>query len=242
MDDFKFIYNYNNFLSLVNEGLIHTYPLKTTTKLITRELNKLGINFFKIEVEESTSTIFLKLKSKFINNFKEIIRSISMCGYFPSTIDMYDKDNNFIESIVCTDYQNLSFDDWLVNLCNKVVGCEYILFIIESKFNEKVELPNKLYHITNIENVNKILKTGLIPKSKSKKAYHTDRIYLGYNILQTKGLSSQFDKGEYALLLVDTNNLDINIYDDPDFTKMGCYTYDNIPPENIKYLMSVKVN
>ena len=63
---------YNNFVDLIVDGLIHTYPIKTTVKLIKRDLNGIKAN---IDIEEETGTIFLKGYSDSINinNIKIII-------------------------------------------------------------------------------------------------------------------------------------------------------------------------
>lgn len=79
-------------------------------------------------------------------------------------------------------------------------------------------------------------KMGLIPKSKNKRANHHDRVYLGYNKNIVKNLAYQFKSGEYILLEIDTMGLDIILYDDPDFSKNGGYTYSNIHPKYIKII------
>ena len=88
----KHIYNYNNFVDLIVEGLIHTYPIKTTVKLIKRELNGIKSN---IDIEEETGTIFLKGYSDSFNkdNISQLIRVITLCGYFPSIFELYDEDD-----------------------------------------------------------------------------------------------------------------------------------------------------
>jgi hypothetical protein len=93
----RHIYNYNNFVDLIVEGLIHTYPIKTTIKLIKRELN--GIKS-KIDIEEETGTIFLKGYSNHFNkdNIIQLIRVITLCGYFPSIFELYDEDDNLLRS------------------------------------------------------------------------------------------------------------------------------------------------
>lgn len=54
--------------------------------------------------------------------------------------------------------------------------------MLESKFDEVLKhKPNTIYHVTNINNLNKIKKIGLVPKSKNKKSHHLDRIYLTTN-------------------------------------------------------------
>lgn len=57
---------------------------------------------------------------------------------------------------------------------------------------------------------------------------------MGLDKIVTKNLAYQFSEGEYILLKINTEGLNINIYDDPDFTGNGVYTYENIPRYNIE--------
>ena len=236
------IYKFENFISLLNDGLIHTYPILTTIKLITREFNTIGLSA-RIDKEDETNTIFIKGYSEsFIDkDITRLIRLISTCGYFPSVFEFYDKDDNFLESIIYKDPIN-TLDD--INSLTK--SSFFIQIIVESKFNKKVEPRDFLYHVAPFNKVSNILKIGLVPKSL-KKAHHLDRIYLGYDILITKNLSYQFDhKGQYGLMRIDMrkNKLGdrINLYEDPDFPGHGCYTHENISPDNIELILKFNTN
>jgi hypothetical protein len=230
----RYIYNWENFISLLNEGLIHTYPIKTVVKLITNELSRLKL-LVSIDTEISTNTIFVKGYSKTFYNkdIKHFISVISLCGYFPSTFKFYNKKDELIDKLI---YENID-DEFLKTLNEKILNSYFTQITIESKFNKIVNVPNKLYHVTLCKNTNRILKYGLISKNNNKRAYHIERIYFGYNKIITKNLAYQFDeKSKYILLEIDTIGLNIIFYDDPDFTNDGCYTYDNISPNRIKIL------
>ena len=247
----KHIYNYNNFVDLIVDGLIHTYPIKTTVKLIKRDLNGIKAN---IDIEEETGTIFLKGHSDSFNidNINQLIRVINLCVYFPSVFELYDKDDNLLKSfnykLTSNEKENEIF---LSSLDFEIKKSYFTQIIIESKFNKSVEkIPNKLYHVAPYVFRNKILLKGLSPKTLSKKAYHPGRIYLGFDILITKNLAYQFGhKGEYILFEIDTDKVGVNnlklkdyiqLYDDPDFPKNGCYTNENIPPGCIKEILKFK--
>ncbi len=62
-DKFNNIYNYTNFISLLNDGLISTYPIKTTIKLLKREIGYLKIQA-KIDSDIKTNTAqdFIRIK------------------------------------------------------------------------------------------------------------------------------------------------------------------------------------
>jgi RNA:NAD 2'-phosphotransferase (TPT1/KptA family) len=114
----------------------------------------------------------------------------------------------------------------------------------EAKFNLPLNVPAKLYHVTNSRYLDKILKIGLIPKSKNKRVHHPDRIYFGYTEIGCRNLILQFNKDasdnnkpiqKWSVLEIDTYSLDLTIYTDPDYYD-GCWTSDNIPPVKIKVL------
>ncbi|MCK9416047.1 hypothetical protein M0Q97_05240 [Candidatus Dojkabacteria bacterium] len=232
------IERFNEFYKQITEGLIKTYPIKTAIKVISRELS-LDLIEFNIDQEEQTNTIFLKIVSSDIkyNILLKIIRQINLCGYFISNYDFYNETDNHVNYLIHKEINN----EFLDILFNKIQNSFFTQITIESKFNIKVSIPELLYHVTLKSNKQKIKRIGLIPKSKNKKANHNDRIYFGYNPIIIKNLAYQFDDGDYILVEITTKNLNINIYDDPDFSKNGSYTYDNIPPDNIKIIDNFKV-
>lgn len=226
--------NYNDFQNQIKEGLIRTYPLKSTIKSLSRELSLKSVKH-GIDSEESTNTIFIKAISEDLSsdNIISILRSVNLCGYFISNYDFYDENDVNVGYLI----HNFSVDlNFMNELLTKINNSHYTQITIESKYNDKVNLPPYLFHVTSEKNKDKIEKFGLIPKSKNKRANHNDRIYLGYNPIVVKNLAYQFSTGEYILLKISTKELKINLYDDPDFTKNGSYTYDNIPPSNIQII------
>lgn len=246
---FNEIYKFKNFSKLLEEGLIHTYPIKTAVKIIKRELFPFDLKF-KVEVEEETDSIFIKGYSEsFVDvDILKIFRIISLCGYFPSTLQFYDIDDNLIDFIKYRELKNKKEEDSFISeVKSKNIKSYFIEIICEAKFNKRIyDVPKKLYHVTHFSDgkIDKILKNGLVPKSNSKRAFHTERIYMGFNLMATKNLAYQFDvKGVYILFEIDTQKIGSNklllkdylrIYEDPDYFKGGCYTYQNIPPNCIK--------
>ena len=193
-----------------------------------------------------TNTIILKGYSKeFINkDLSNLIGGINLCGYFPSTFEFYDENDSLIDIVIYKDidiYSKLGkkqSDEFFNNLNDKIEKSYFVQITIESKFNLKVIVPHKIYHVTKSVNLPSILKSGLIPKSNNEKAFHSERIYFGYNPVMVVNLADQFDeKCEYVLLEINTNfNNPVIFYDDPDFSTFACYTNNNIPPSNIKVL------
>ena len=127
-----------------------------------------------------------------------------------------------------------------------------------------------MYHITPISTVDKILKFGLSPKSKTyiagEKACHSDRVYLfnGFDrdaiskfAAQLGKQSSQYDKlkklllqtNDYALLKIDKRKVpNLKLYRDNNFKSkdpkkpIALYTYSNIPPNAIICVDKISVN
>jgi hypothetical protein len=101
MDDIK---KYNEFFDSIKEGLIKTYPLLTTIKLISRELLLSGYKF-SIDKDDTTDTIFIKLLSNGLTDkyLIKLLRSINLCGYFISNYDFYDKSDQRIGYLIHKD-------------------------------------------------------------------------------------------------------------------------------------------
>lgn len=95
---------------------------------------------------------------------------------------------------------------------------EFIIF--ESKKIDKYKLPEIIYHATPAENVDSILKTGLIPNMKDHVAdngeIHQDRIFLSiYNNPVQMNLPEDKINNNLKILKISTNGLnDSDFYPD----------------------------
>jgi hypothetical protein len=122
------------------------------------------------------------------------------------------------------------------NIKNELLKEKKISIVIEPKFDKKIDFDDEyLYHTTNRENLEKIMKFGLIPKSKNTRTFYPERIYLSPNkdaMLKIKDQLVSDKGGEYINLRIKKPK-NISLYTDPRF-KAGFYTYDNISPENIE--------
>ena len=140
------IEKFNEFFNDIKEGLIETYPIKTSVKLISRELS-LNKIIYNIDFDESTNTIFIKSISDNLNNYDiiSLFRSVNLCGYFISNYDFYDVNDNNIDYLIQKDPID---SDFIETLSEKIKNSYYTQITIESKYNSKVEIPNYLYHVT----------------------------------------------------------------------------------------------
>jgi hypothetical protein len=111
---------------------------------------------------EEDGEIFIEIQ---LPNFLEkYIPLITNLGYFIATLTI---DGN----------------EWIKEYNNKT---QPIAFILEPKYDYKVDIPSKLYHVSPIKFKDKILKIGLSPRFGSKISNHPERIYLSDSILECK--------------------------------------------------------
>jgi hypothetical protein len=86
-------------------------------------------------------------------NINQLIRVITLCGYFPSVFELYDKDDNLLKSFNYKLTKNkIENEIFLSNLEMELKESFYTQIIIESKFNKSIEkIPNKLYHVATYD-------------------------------------------------------------------------------------------
>lgn len=250
----KLIKYFNEYINLINEGLIKTHDPELVLNTTLHKLIDFDINGKLIK---SHGNFKISISVNYVNkltfeNFKLILdiitqNLVNFGGYFVSIIkatSIHNQVNNIKGDI----YQLLP------NI--KYYNC--LEFIFESKF-DKIEndIPEKLYHLTIKEYLDKILKNGLIPKSSSKLTSHSDRIYVCKTIEDCENLkiqmklhySMELDKMMYGLnkkdykkdtdmIIVEIDNSDDfikTLYVDPNY-KDGYFIVENIPPNKIKVL------
>jgi len=104
----------------------------------------------------------------FINNY----------GYFPSFVYL-ELNNGMKNSFKYKDnfFKNFDYEK-----------CKSIKLVCEKKFGDTIPV-NKLYHITPSPNLEKILKKGLILRSFNKITFTTNRIYFGFDPIETEKLA-----------------------------------------------------
>lgn len=119
-----------------------------------------------------------------------------------------------------------------------LISSDRISIMIEPNYDEKVKFEGEyLYHTTDSKNLDKIMKYGLIPKTKNTRSFYPERIYLSPNEEWMSSIRQELvgDKGgEYVNLRIE-NFKGLSLYKDLRF-KGGFFTYDNIPPKYIKII------
>lgn len=127
-----------------------------------------------------------------------------------------------------------------------------VVFELKPKFN--VERPHedfskKYYHVSPSKYETKILKVGLVPKSKEKISAHGDRIYVTVRLEDAIALAESFSviEKETQFTIFEVNmesakkaNNGIRLFIDPDLYS-GSYTLSNIPPQFLKVVKRISV-
>lgn len=241
----------------LNEGLIKTVPIEKAAQILSRWLESHEFKFRMESFPESNSAGLVRIslvfkapyipKSQYVsgNNpaspIKGLMQTINNLGWFVATYETSNKRGKFDLSSFLKD-----MDDY--------DGA--IRFNIEQKYDYELsrsKVGDKLYHITSPAAVDKILKIGLTPKTRSKMATHPDRIYLSNSISDLTAIADQMDsflRGNGTVILqIDTNKIPskAKFYRDPDFSNDprddgGFYTYTNIPPNAISVYKQLSVD
>lgn len=223
---------YENFVIMINEGLILTHELSKCKNIIEREAGNLN-HWFKIDFDFALNT-FVVIFDEILNGDKleYLFHEYNTLGFYLS----YYKVNNFLgmsKIFPWKDYE--SYKKMTKNKKN-------ISLFFESRFDQKLQyIPNKLYHVTNIENVPKIKRNGLSPSYFEKGDYRPDRIYFALNLkdaekIKRKNITNDTlnnKVNQYIIYEIDTKNIyDLVLYKDP--RSDGVYTYNHINPKFLK--------
>lgn len=211
---FQFGKSYNYYQKSLYEALNYSYDPNKFVKKLYDNNNVAYIQFGYDEYGEFPDQLYVYCYQEDLDNLKEI------CEFFGYYIATYYTEN----SKIC--------------------------YIIESKFgitemSEQIynDFNGICYHITDIKNLEKIKKIGLYTKSKSKKVFHPERIYLasGFNndtdaknILND--LANELYPNSHFIILkinLKKNNFKCKLMMDHAYMPYGIFTYENINPKCI---------
>jgi hypothetical protein len=226
---------FDEYLEKINEGLIKSYDIDFTIDKMKQNLNILNVPF---EVEKNpNNTIKLnlfKFNKILINEVFSLLNTTmtNLLGWFPSYM--------FLTTTSGINNQ-MNYDEKYLKR-----SCEYldkVSIIYESKFDEIVNLPKKLYHISIQEYENKILSIGICPRTKNKLSSHGDRIYVCEKLEDCIELipkmkfyfyNKQNTDTKWIIYEITTTGLNLKLYKDPNYMDKGFYLLGNVPPNNIK--------
>lgn len=216
--DHRKIWKYIKSFDNIKEGLIVSWSNDEFIKSLKQILKSNNIDKFDIYSDEEHLSIILNV-FKYENSLIDDIKSLlNRSGYY-SILKPIDSYKNSID-----------FD-----------------FEFGKKFNIESKKEDYLYHVTHPQFLSKIIKNGLIPKSKKLIENHPDRIYLTDNIkdavlfAESKyKTTNNPDYKNYVILRIKSSDIqDIKLYKDAlaiDGAKMF-YVLDNISPKFIEVLI-----
>ena len=205
----------------LKEGLIKTTNIGKTLNILEKKYSS------KFIFTKSKNSFYIKTFSTDINTLlNSIIKDADNLGWFPSFMETEEYTGKWNEKYFKEGEIKLRF---------------------EAKFDEEIveKIPEILYHITPTQNSYKILKIGLVPKSRSKASYHPDRVYLSKDLEDIENLGEMFYQKtgikDWSILKIETDFVPGNylrLYIDPNYTQ-GYYTLNNIPPQAIEKVKDI---
>lgn len=172
----------------------------------------------------------------------------SIQGEISADYDFTDHDRNNLN-----DY--LSKRGWMLSKLYKwrhprmVDQEEKWYFLLASNYGKQIDV-GKLYHVTRISNVAKILQNGLVPKGGHKhehwSGFYPPRVYLHTASSDAVRMATNFRerfKEKMAVLEIRLPK-NIKIYVDPEdpIDKLMAWTYSHIKPQNITQLVVIDKN
>lgn len=204
----------------LQEGLIKTTNIGKTLNILEKKYSS------KFIFTKSKNSFYIKTFHTDIINLNNIIKDANNLGWFPSFMETEDYTGKWNEKYFKKGEIKLRF---------------------EAKFDEEIveKIPEILYHITPTQNVDKILKIGLVPKSRSKASFHPERVYLGNSIKGIEKLGEMFYQKtgikNWTILKIKTDMVPgdyLKLYTDPNY-KQGYYILNNIPPQAIEKIKEI---
>lgn len=244
--------NIKTYDTFINESL-KSYDMRSAKKVIAAELERLVGKDFWITTDQDLSDrfgggydvdkmIIVELGTKTGNGkkiksvFNDVLAVFDKVGWFPANITVSygkwqapkgklgggsgDKSMGF---------KNVKYVEFPSNT-------RTISFTLDPVYDDIASTKGgDYYHVTKMENMDRILTHGLLPKSHSKRSYYPQRIYLATDIKSAEIILPELareDPGRYVMLQVHVPD-NIPIYKDTRYKHGGVYVLNPIAPENI---------
>lgn len=215
--------------AMLKEGLTRTYPYEWVCQYLVNHVNS---DFYSIEGDDDDKQILVKLKpgSRTIEALKNTMNSFGYFSAFERDSAVYAGGFNMMPATAVR--FEPKFDE----------------FMMGSEFGRDGR-GITFYHVTPVRYIQKIAKYGLEPKSKNTFLDFPERVHLiladeGQYCAETMAamLNAKSDvhrdDDKYAMFGVTTDGLEnVKFYRDrnvPDF--YAFFTYENIPPKNLKFM------
>jgi uncharacterized protein YutD len=214
----------------LNEGLIKSWTNEQFIRSFSRILEKFDVKF-DYDIDEEYLSVLIHIHN--MDSIKDDNRT-----------KLYQEIENILKLSGFYSVRTLKEKDF-INIKSNKPTLEFI-----KKFTPLTDVPRYLYHVSHPQFKEKILKNGLVPKSKRLIEDHPDRIYFTDNIKDSKSFAklkyefTELDEYiEYIIFKVDTSDLDLKMYIDGLKTPGSnmIFTYDNIPPSALEIVYNGKM-
>jgi hypothetical protein len=251
------ILKYKKFIERINEGLIHTYSLSHIDSYFRISLQKM-ITDFDLVIDNNKKVFNLELRSN-LEKIPLLLDFINNYGYFPSFIyletnNSFKYKDDFFKNFNYSNFKSIKLicepkygDIIEVNKLYHVTPSPNLSTIL--KLGLYPRMSNKISYTTSR------IYFGYDPIETEKLAVKL------YNMLDANYLNKSKEYTEfkekcniYCLLEINIPPLEkfqksnkyikevkevIRFYNDPNFNGKGCFTYDNIRPEWVKYIKDI---
>ncbi len=222
-------------LFYTSEGLIYTASINTVERILRQFASTKNVPYIINRDDEhgKIQADVINFPEKIINLFLDEVNNL---GYFTSEIVAVNKENpNYAES------EKFSKENFLKFFNNKG-QFKHIFLNFEAKFDVEIsKYPEYLYHVCRKKNLEKILRIGLAPRTKSKLSNHPDRIYFTDSLEGAQTIKNRFEKlfpDEYKILKIEPKRVhQLRLFKDPNSKELGgLYTLHNISPTAIELI------
>lgn len=207
--------------SIINEGLIRTYPIEKTISYISAyfDLHPKQV-MVETSADDNIARIIVYIPS-IKDNVQVMIDAMRYCGHHLRSPK--------VETIKPNTWVWLQFEPLIQKDESRTIRNE----------------ENKLYHLTPYCNVGKIKHIGFSPRSKNELFNYPRCVYLLRGSLEDTEIksigknlcaknSSEWNNGEYALITIDIDKIpnDVEMYLDKNYPH-GIFVTKNIEPDVI---------
>jgi hypothetical protein len=248
----------------LDEGLIQTYPLDKTADILNRD--KEFNQFFRAYIKDDKWIVIEFKPTDFDwnsleeahffedyvgmhrgNGIKYFLEKLNLFGYIPTYVEILR--NNKIKTEYRFSYNRLKndIDDYNGDLIRLFFQPKY------SEIMSSDEVPHFIFHLSELDFRNKIKKIGLVPRRNER---YDDRVYVCLcesdmtpqfikNLKREKSIKAFERYGKQIIVdtldlyKIDTSDLNLILYKDPEFSENGFYIKKNIPPKNITFIKTV---
>jgi hypothetical protein len=199
--------------NVLMEGYYMTYPPEKVEEYLKKRYGKYAIvETYAVD----NGVIIFRIGVYNDEDSKRIVdKDMSLCGYYPSKVDVLGNNTQYI-----------IYEPRNQKTINKVVKDKGVI-----------------YHLTKASLYKKIEEIGLCPRTGNKRFNYPERVYFLLQKPAPNAVSEiitqlrEYDKNRreddaYVLLKVDTKELEVNFFFDPNAADC-VYTKENIPPQFI---------